>query len=430
MSGAESVDPRASVALERACIEALAAADVLALGAVRAGVLVHASTALGRLFGLREAGPGVALAELIAPFDRERVAAALAAPGGATVAFRAVRADGSLFEAELRAVPVALPDGPAAVVALFDRSERQSAARPLSYLALVDPVTGLANRSAFLERLHSALNGARRSGRPSVALLVELEGIDSEEPGTHDALLQTVATRLQRCVRETDLVARLGPAQFAVVLARVDERSHAALPAARMLAALAEPIDSAAGCRASIGIAAYPNDAGSAEALLERAQAALAGARAAGGGRFGFAVPEEVSGAPMPVYVSWNPRLAVGVEVLDGQHQELLDLINRLGDGLRSGRDFDELVEALKDLVRYTEHHFATEERLMDELGLRSERHRSEHRRLLESLMGFTLRLDADGVSHSAGFLQDWLFRHIDEVDRPFAASLRHHGQR
>jgi hemerythrin len=139
--------------------------------------------------------------------------------------------------------------------------------------------------------------------------------------------------------------------------------------------------------------------------------------------------PPPPAGGP-PVRTQWGPRYEVGIEVIDGQHRHLLELINRLQDALGAGSELELLVESLRDLVRYTEHHFATEERLMDEVGASAERHRGEHQRLLEGLMRFTVKLDSASVSESSHFLQDWLFRHIDEVDRPFGALLRSRGQR
>lgn len=131
-----------------------------------------------------------------------------------------------------------------------------------------------------------------------------------------------------------------------------------------------------------------------------------------------------------PVRVQWGPRYEVGIEAIDGQHRHLVELINRLQDALGAGDELEQLIESLRELVRYTEHHFATEERLMDEVGASAERHRTEHRHLLEGLMRFTVSLDSANVSESSHFLQDWLFRHIDEVDRPFGALLRSRGQR
>ncbi len=430
MSGSAPLDPGPPAsAMQSACVAALAGSSLLALGAVRDGVLAHASTALLRMFGLSEGATRGRFAELVEPADRERVARALFSPGGGPVAFRAVRADGSLFEAELSTVHAALPDGPATVVALSDLTERERAARQLSYLALVDPVTGLPNRQAFVDRLQAALSMARRAGRATIVMLIELDGLEGMDATTHDALLRAIGSRLRQCLRETDTIARLGQARLGIILPRAAERGQAALPAMRLLAALTGlPECEDASCRASIGIAAYPEDAPSAETLLERARAALADARRAGEGRLAFASPAPAAGPGLPEYVRWSPRYEVGVEVVDGQHRHLLELINCLGDSLRSGRDFDQLVDALKELVRYTEHHFATEERLMYELGAHGERHRAEHRRLLDSLMQYTLRLDTEGVSQSSRFLQEWLFHHIDEVDRPFAAFLRNHG--
>ena len=143
---------------------------------------------------------------------------------------------------------------------------------------------------------------------------------------------------------------------------------------------------------------------------------------------YAFAPLPHPGTAEPPAVIRWEQRFEVGIDVMDGQHRHLLELINRLAADLRAGRDFDPLLDSLKDLVRYTEHHFATEERLMDEVGAAAERHRAEHRRLEGSLARLTLRPDAQGVSESSRFLRDWLFRHIDEVDRPFAAMLRNRG--
>jgi len=126
--------------------------------------------------------------------------------------------------------------------------------------------------------------------------------------------------------------------------------------------------------------------------------------------------------------IAWSSRYAVGIEVIDGQHREMLELVNRVLEGLRVGREPDELVEVLRELVRCTEHHFATEERLMDELGAKAARHRAEHRRLVESLRRFTDQLDAEALGRGPRFLRQWLLEHIEAIDRPFAAFLRKRG--
>lgn len=126
--------------------------------------------------------------------------------------------------------------------------------------------------------------------------------------------------------------------------------------------------------------------------------------------------------------IAWRDRYAVGIQAIDGQHREMLELVNRVLAGVRAGRDLEDSVEVLRELVRCTEHHFATEERLMDETGAKATRHRAEHRRLLEGLQQYTDRLDAGTLEKAPRFLRQWLLKHIEAVDRPFAALLRKRG--
>ena len=126
--------------------------------------------------------------------------------------------------------------------------------------------------------------------------------------------------------------------------------------------------------------------------------------------------------------IQWSERYEVGIAAIDGQHREMVDIANRLLAGLRAGRERDELVETLRELVRASEHNIATEERLMQEHGLAPAHHAEEHQRLLEAIRHFDLRLDPGGLAESARFLHEWLLGHIDEDDRPFAELLRSRG--
>ena len=126
--------------------------------------------------------------------------------------------------------------------------------------------------------------------------------------------------------------------------------------------------------------------------------------------------------------IQWSEHYAVGVAVIDGQHREMVDIANRLLAGLRAGRERDELVETLRELVRAAEHNIATEERLMQEHGLAPAHHAEEHQRLLQAIRHFDLRLDPSGLAESTRWLREWLLGHIDEDDRPFAEQLRSRG--
>ncbi|HUN69949.1 MAG TPA: bacteriohemerythrin [Burkholderiales bacterium] len=126
--------------------------------------------------------------------------------------------------------------------------------------------------------------------------------------------------------------------------------------------------------------------------------------------------------------IEWSPHYEVGVRFMDGQHRQMLDLVNRVIEGADGGMALEDLVAILRDLVRVTEHHFHAEETRMAEFDADSEAHRSEHRDLIESLRFFTDRLDADKVGKCSVFLRDWLLRHIESTDRAFAAFLRERG--
>jgi hemerythrin-like metal-binding protein/diguanylate cyclase (GGDEF)-like protein len=411
--------------MQRACLDALASSELLALGALREDRLVHVSAALAGLLGLPDERGAGSLLDFVVAADRARVRQALASRGEVSIEFLAQRADGSLFEAELVAMPGKLPGGEATVFNLTDTSARRHAAGELSYAALHDAVSGLPNAALFQQRLRQAAAHARRAGRKVVVLVAQLDGAPL------DRALRAVCARLHKCLRDADTLARLGERELGILLDQVGEREHAAVPAARLAVALAHPLEIEGrpvrvGIR--LGIAAFPDDAADPGELVDRARAAVRGVPATGVPAHAFAPLAQSVAAASPSDMRWETRYEVGIDVIDGQHRHLLELINRLAADLHAGRDFDPLLDSLKDLVRYTEHHFATEERLMDEVGAAAERHRAEHRRLEESLARLTLRLDAQGVSESSRFLRDWLFRHIEEVDRPFAVLLRNRG--
>jgi diguanylate cyclase len=171
---------------------------------------------------------------------------------------------------------------------LLDRvSEGQ---QRLHHQAYHDPLTGLANRALFRERLVLALDEHRHHGKPLAVLFADLDDFklinDSFGHAMGDRVLHAIAERLQSCVSPDDLVARLGGDEFAVVL---DHRPADAEPTGhRILAALREPfvIDGhRIGVGASIGLVVP--EAGeplSADALLRRADAAMYSSKRRGKG--------------------------------------------------------------------------------------------------------------------------------------------------
>ena len=175
------------------------------------------------------------------------------------------------------------------------REHEQQLSQELAHQALHDPLTGLANRALFADRLEHALRVSRRSGSSIALLMLDLDRFkvvnDLHGHAVGDRLLVELAGRLRQGVRPGDTVARLGGDEFAVLLPAADEDD--AVPIAeRLLAAMNDPwrienIPVTVG--ASIGIAvADPPPAGNADQLYRDADTAMyAGKR---GGRGGYRV--------------------------------------------------------------------------------------------------------------------------------------------
>jgi diguanylate cyclase (GGDEF)-like protein/PAS domain S-box-containing protein len=149
----------------------------------------------------------------------------------------------------------------------------------LRFLAHHDPLTGLANRALFNDRLDVALRATQRHDS-SLALLFldvnDFKGInDVHGHAAGDQVLRMIARRLQGCVRETDTVARMGGDEFTVLLTDIQSQGDVCEKVAQILAVMAEPPDADSSVltmpSCSIGIACYPADGEDADTLLSHA---------------------------------------------------------------------------------------------------------------------------------------------------------------
>jgi diguanylate cyclase (GGDEF)-like protein len=164
----------------------------------------------------------------------------------------------------------------------------------LSHQALHDPLTGLANRRLFGDRVDHALERSRRTGERTAVLFIDLDDFktvnDSLGHPAGDQLLVGVATRISACVRPGDTVARLGGDEFGIVMEGLASPDEAAVVAARVLDALeiAFPLDGRqVFTKASIGVAHADSAPGArGEQVLADADAALYEAKANGKATF------------------------------------------------------------------------------------------------------------------------------------------------
>ena len=144
---------------------------------------------------------------------------------------------------------------------LNDISERKQAEAQLQHQTLHDTLTGLPNRLLFQDRLRGALKRAQRSHCGLAVLFVDLDNFkvvnDSMGHEAGDALLMTIASRLQSSGREEDTIARLGGDEFTLLLENLADAQDAIDVAERIVTQLQQPIpldDREVFASASIGI--------------------------------------------------------------------------------------------------------------------------------------------------------------------------------
>ncbi|HEX9124006.1 MAG TPA: EAL domain-containing protein [Actinomycetota bacterium] len=178
-----------------------------------------------------------------------------------------------------------------------DISERKAFEEQLERQAFYDPVTNLANRALFRDRVEHALERQRRGDRPIAVLFMDLDDFktinDSLGHEQGDRLLAEVGDRLHRSLRAADTAARFGGDEFAILLEDGGEGVGAADAASRILQALEAPFQLGSKevfIRASIGIASadpgQPDRPESAEEILRDADVAMYMAKEAGKARY------------------------------------------------------------------------------------------------------------------------------------------------
>jgi diguanylate cyclase (GGDEF)-like protein len=169
--------------------------------------------------------------------------------------------------------------------------EMQALQAALTQRVTHDALTGLPNRTLVVDRIEQALAAARRTGRSTGVLFVDLDAFkhinDTRGHASGDGVLQRVGERLVSVLRSMDTVGRIGGDEFIVLAPEVDGHLDAAALGARLLSELKRDNTGGVGERvsASIGISVSSGGRGSAETLLHEADTAMYRAKSLGGGR-------------------------------------------------------------------------------------------------------------------------------------------------
>jgi diguanylate cyclase (GGDEF)-like protein/PAS domain S-box-containing protein len=190
--------------------------------------------------------------------------------------------DGALLQFE--STRHVLRSGDTHIIAAISRDIRARLAieEKISYLAQFDALTGLPNRTLFHDRLVQGMALASRTGKPMAVLFIDLDRFklvnDTLGHGAGDKLLKEAAARLRGSIRNSDTVGRLGGDEFAAILSELGKPGDAGLVAQKIVDVFRRPFDlegKEAYVTASVGVALYPADSDSAEALVVNADAAM-----------------------------------------------------------------------------------------------------------------------------------------------------------
>lgn len=206
------------------------------------------------------------------------------------------RKNGELFPEWLTISAVYGADGVLTnyVATMSDISERKAAEQEIHQLAFYDPLTGLANRRLFMDRMGTALKELQRHQRCGALLFIDIDNFkqinDTLGHYTGDQLLQSLARRMSQMLRDTDTLARLGGDEFAVLIEGVDSNHGqtsqlAERIANKLLAVLAEPFvlaEESVTITGSIGITIMASSEHNVDDYLQQVDMALFQAKSSG----------------------------------------------------------------------------------------------------------------------------------------------------
>lgn len=223
-----------------------------------------------------------------------------------------------------------------------DISRLKESEEELDFLAHHDPLTRMPNRLLLTERLHHALDRARRDGHGVAVVAFDLDAFkqvnDSLGHAAGDRVLQQMVERLGRQVRAEDTVARLGADDFVLLLEEVDPSTIPAQVGHKVREAFREPYrvdDHTIRITASIGVALFPGDGDAAATLIRNADAAMHRAKGEGRGGFHFYAEELTAAASDRLFLEHSLQQALE----EGQFQVLYQPQVELASGRMVGTE-------------------------------------------------------------------------------------------
>ncbi len=185
--------------------------------------------------------------------------------------------------------PVEYQNKPAILGWFYDITDRKLMEDQIKHMAYHDTLTGLPNRSLFLDRLKQAIAGAERENRMLVLMFLDLDNFkpvnDQHGHQIDDLLLKIVAERILSCLRKSDSVARIGGDEFIILLHSMKMEKNALEIAEKIRHSLNQPFEIEGltlAITSSTGVAIYPDHADNEHDLIKRADIAMYYAKAEG----------------------------------------------------------------------------------------------------------------------------------------------------
>ncbi|OMH30417.1 EAL domain-containing protein [Motiliproteus sp. MSK22-1] len=208
---------------------------------------------------------------------------------------RGLTKQGDVIHVELYGSPSIHGGRPAIMGTLLDITKRIESEAKVQYQAFYDQLTGLPNRTLFNDRLEHSLKIAQRKETQLAVLFLDLDRFkhvnDSLGHQVGDALLSSVAGRLNNVIRDNDTVARIGGDEFTIIIENISGPKEPATVANHILQRLSEPFqlaDHDLYISTSIGICLYPQDGKDTKSLVKHADTAMYHAKKMGRSTYAF----------------------------------------------------------------------------------------------------------------------------------------------
>jgi PAS domain S-box/diguanylate cyclase (GGDEF) domain len=224
-----------------------------------------------------------------------------------------------------------------------DISERKKFETELQYQATHDNLTGLPNRFLLLDRFRSALQQAKRNQNHVAVMFIDLDNFkrvnDSLGHSAGDQFLAEIATRLRRCLRPHDTIARHGGDEFTIILTDIKTPENVLAVVNKLQEEFVRPIlteENEIYATFSTGISLYPEDGDQPEELLRHADTAMYNAKKAGSNQYCFYAPAMNARSREILLLEAELRRAIELQEFSLFYQPQLDLTSGAIIGLEA----------------------------------------------------------------------------------------------